>query len=117
MVTKKEYEKAKETIHEYDKQVSSELIEDYTCCVCKKNRITPLEKHRGGVERLIDPLGQNHGIWNNGVVEQISMGYGSRYDTNYYYIAICDDCIEELEKKGYITNYKKLKKKVNPFYD
>ena len=33
-------------------------------------------------------------IWENGIVEGLSAGYGSKHDGSMYYIGICDECVE-----------------------
>ncbi len=39
-------------------------------------------------------------MWNDGVVGKLEAGFGSRYDTDSFYVAICDDCITiKLENK------------------
>ena len=47
-------------------------------------------------------------MWNDGVVNLISAGYGSRFDGDEFMIAICDDCIQKKMFTGniaYINNY------------
>lgn len=47
-------------------------------------------------------------MWNDGVVDLISAGYGSRFDGDEFIIAICDDCLEKKMMTGniaYIDNY------------
>jgi hypothetical protein len=76
--------------------------EEKTCIVCKKNKVT-LETKLHSLP--VDPLKQHEdGMWNNGTVERISFGYGSRHDLSTYYIAVCDDCIEEAIKAGVVEN-------------
>lgn len=60
----------------------------YTCICCRKNKIKLLE----GI------------YWENGAVEKISFGYGSRNDSRCFYLAICDDCIERAEKDGLVID-------------
>ena len=40
----------------------------------------------------------------------MTFGYGSRNDLCSFYIAICDDCIEQLEKDGLAIDVKTLRK-------
>jgi len=47
------------------------------------------------------------GMWNDGVVEQLYMPYGSRLDGSVYVFGICDGCVEDKFNKGIIG--KKLK--------
>ena len=47
-------------------------------------------------------------MWNDGVVNLISAGYGSRFDGDEFIIAICDDCLEKKLMTGnlaFINNY------------
>ena len=45
-------------------------------------------------------------MWNNGIVDKISAGYGSKHDGSMYIITICDDCIEsQKDKLEYVGNY------------
>lgn len=32
-------------------------------------------------------------VWNNGIIDSLSAGYGSIFDGNVYYIGICDECV------------------------
>lgn len=43
------------------------------------------------------------GMFDGGIVERISAGYGSRLDGEMYVIAICDDCIEEKHEEGKLS--------------
>lgn len=63
-------------------------------CICCNQKIKLLEK-------LHDKENLEQNMWNDGCVDTIMPGYGSRYDMTLFYIGICDDCIE-----------KKLKEKV-----
>jgi hypothetical protein len=47
-------------------------------------------------------------MWNNGIVNKVSAGYGSSHDGDEFIIAICDDCITTKKRTGniaYINNY------------
>ena len=70
-------------------------MENFKCICCEKT-----------IESIwFDGLEVNHpeqGAWENGVVEQIHMGYGSRFDEDTFIFGICDDCLEEKYKKGLI---------------
>jgi len=56
------------------------------CIICGKEltEILPSET----------PQPLNNSMWNDGIVDIISIGYGSKFDGDQYIIAICDDCIE-----------------------
>ena len=56
----------------------------------------------------MNPLDQDNGMWDGGVVVFLNAGYGSIYDTDAFYVGICDGCIEVLEKEKLIKNYKEL---------
>lgn len=48
------------------------------------------------------------GCWNDGIVENISAGYGSKLDGDQFTIAICDRCILDKQKENvifYTGNY------------
>ena len=65
-------------------------------CVCCGFEINPIEF--GSTETVnIDYQDYipEEGMWDGGGVQKIIMPYGSRLDSNVYYIAICDDCIED----------------------
>jgi hypothetical protein len=56
-------------------------------------------------EIVIDASSQ---MWNDGVVQKLSAGYGSCHDGDEFIIAICDDCIIKKKATGnlaYIDNY------------
>lgn len=44
------------------------------------------------------------GMWDGGIVEKISAGYGSLLDGDMYVLAICDDCVRRKQLK-YVGNY------------
>lgn len=44
------------------------------------------------------------GMWDGGIVERISAGYGSLLDGDMYVLAICDDCVK-LKQLKYVDNY------------
>lgn len=44
------------------------------------------------------------GMWNGGIVEKISAGYGSLLDGNMYVLAICDKCVKSKKLKC-VGNY------------
>jgi hypothetical protein len=43
-------------------------------------------------------LEEDYGMVDRGVVDNISAGYGSRYDGDVVQIGICDDCLDGLIK-------------------
>lgn len=45
-------------------------------------------------------------MWNGGIVDRISAGYGSKLDGNMYIIAICDSCVKDNKQKlQFMGNY------------
>lgn len=102
MIKKEDYLKAEETVRRYKEQTNAELVYKRTCCVCKTKVIEPI-----GPETL-NPLKQEQGMWNDGVVEKITFGYGSSNDMSSYYIAMCDNCLNDLEEKGFATNLRSI---------
>lgn len=58
------------------------------CIVCKC--IIPVSDGTKGLG--IDPRSN---AWDGGVVDAISAGFGSKFDTISYCVAICDDCVED----------------------
>ena len=51
-----------------------------------------------GVEPLYKSTDEK-GMWNNGVVDKISVNYGSKFDGESFLIAICDNCIESRKQR------------------
>jgi hypothetical protein len=91
------------------------------CICCKKNNIIP-ENYRSGFseteedvlffkkERKSDgsTLNINNEMVDNGIIQIIDAGYGSKHDGDQFIIAICDDCIKENKENGtllYYNNY------------
>lgn len=73
---------------------------EYNCIKC--NKIIYM------IDFGVDNSNVNQCCWNDGMVTEIEAGYGSTLDGNKYIIAICDDCmieLEELKKVDYIGNY------------
>jgi hypothetical protein len=92
MVTREEYEKAKELIHSFKQQKNVYYTKSYTCICCKKNEI----KQMRDFHKHTDAENQEEGIWNNGFMSKIVGGYGSIFDGCQFYIAICDSCLDTL---------------------
>lgn len=69
---------------------------DFKCVVCEKDikRLHPNDFNANG-----DPVSD---MYNGGIVERISAGYGSRLDGNLHVLAICDECVNEKTLKGVI---------------
>lgn len=48
------------------------------------------------------------GMWDDGIVERISAGYGSLLDGDMYVLAICDKCVDQKAEEGtlmWVGNY------------
>lgn len=106
MISKEDYAKAKETVDEYEKELNAKLIDSYTCLNCKEAEITAQNPE------YINPLMQGRGMWSNGTVIEVGFGFGSRHDMCNYYVAICDNCIEELEASGLAVNKNNIRRKI-----
>lgn len=106
MVSKEDYKKALSVVEAYNEQLNEGIVTERICCACKKNVITPIDPN------TTHPLKQEQGMWANGVVEKITFGYGSKYDMESFYIAICDECVEELETFEFATNLNEIKQKL-----
>jgi len=97
-----EYKSCLKNIEEYELNMKSQLVGSYVCISCQEKEISPLKFSK------IDPLGQEHMSWDNGVVFLVSCGYGSRYDLDSFYMGICDNCIEKLDRIGILKNYREI---------
>lgn len=107
LTTKEEYDKAQETIQKYREESNLNFIKECKCAICKDKIVKPIRPEH------CDPLKQECGMWDDGVIEKINFGYGSRHDSESFYIAICDDCISDLEKKGLAVNLKQIRRKLD----
>lgn len=90
------------------------------CICCKKNNVIP-ENYRSGFseteedvlyfkkERKADglpcTLNINNEMVDNGIIQIIDAGYGSKHDGDQFLIAICDDCIKENKEDGTLLYY------------
>lgn len=48
------------------------------------------------------------GMWDDGIVERVSAGYGSLLDGDMYVLAICDKCTDQKAEEGtlvWVGNY------------
>jgi len=109
MISKEEADKARQTIIDYEFQCNQSLVKDFTCISCKTNKITPCLVFVGD-HHSTKFTEQEKGMWDNGTVERISFGYGSKNDCSSFYISICDDCITQLEKDNIAINLKDVRK-------
>ena len=101
-VTLEEVEKAKQTILAFENQ---EFIEQYGNgfpCVCCDKTVEALYPEHNSIRN------PQSGSYKDGIVDKIAAGYGSKFDTEMFIIAICDDCMEKLKtanKVKYAGNY------------
>ena len=84
-------------------------------CICCNNSIKNIESQAGNSLSLEDSVFGNikkynrliekaeNRMWSNGVVGNISAGYGSSHDGGQYVIAICDDCIQSKLDEGVLA--------------
>lgn len=99
-ITPDEVEKAKQTILAYENQEFKDVYGNGFPCICCNKNVEPLDP-----EYIRRP---ESGMYKNGIVDKIAAGYGSKFDTDMFIIAVCDDCVEKLkaEKKIlYAGNY------------
>ena len=109
MITREEFDKAEQVVSDYHIQVNKILIKNHICICCKTKEIKPLE-NMGLADGYIKASEQDTGCWDNGTVQKIAFGYGSRYDMGYFFIAVCDDCMDKLIEDGLAIDIKKLNK-------
>ena len=74
------------------------------CICCKKNNVKPVEISNQSEEDILwkdiqrpdgSSLNINNEMVYDGIIHIIDAGYGSKYDSDKFIIAICDDCIKE----------------------
>lgn len=111
MTTKKEFKKAQQVINDYTIQVNKILVKSRICICCRTKEISPDDIVYGKATE------QEQGCWDGGTVQKITFGYGSRFDLEAFYIAICDDCIGLLEKEGLAVNFRTITKEENKYFD
>ena len=100
------------------------------CICCKRNNVLPMEiafpKNQTDKNKIeedflwknekVENTANNHPYYrtienemvNDGVIEIINAGYGSKHDGDRILLAICDDCIKENLADGtllYFSNY------------
>jgi hypothetical protein len=108
--TKKQFEEAKQIADDYIRKVNKSLITGMVCICCKKKKVNPVEG-MGLEDGSIRSTEQETGCWDDGTVEKISFGYGSRQNMRSFYVAVCDDCVDELEKDGLAVDLNQLRRK------
>lgn len=110
-MNREEYEKALFIVEEYEKEFNRSFIKNMICICCRTKTIKPASNMSLDAG-CISPLEMHTGAWSDGTVELLTFGYGSRNDMSSFYAAICDDCIEDLEKNNLVINRSILIKKL-----
>lgn len=90
-----DFEKAKQIIFDYYNQDFEEIHGKNRPCICCNKEIKPIHPNH-----IRFP---ESGMYDGGIVDKISAGYGSNHDTDMFIIAICDTCITELRENNKIT--------------
>jgi len=99
----KDFQKAQQTIIDYLRQDFLEIHGDDRPCICCGEKIKPIHPEMNHFPQT--------GMYENGIVDKISAGFGSQFDGDMFIIAICDKCIEKLKKENkieYAGNYMHL---------
>jgi hypothetical protein len=65
-------------------------------CICCSKKIKSLHK-------FDDKENLENNMWDDGCVDVIIPGYGSKYDMTVFYICVCDECIEKKLKEKILT--------------
>lgn len=114
MLKKEEFQKMQQEVESYRKEFNRSLIKNHICISCKKQEIKPIGGLEYGDHKASN---QDEGCWDGGGVARIEFGYGSNQDGEAFFVAICDDCIVELEQQGLATNIQKIKEKEDEIYN
>jgi len=69
-------------------------------CICCGSNVGILNPHTTKNADFNKPESQ---MWNDGVVDKFAAGYGSIFDGDIYYFALCDKCITEKKNNGDIV--------------
>jgi hypothetical protein len=91
------------------------LFESINCICCGKE-ITLFDLDIDDYinnDKKLDQSDPSSFMWNGGVVEKMSAGFGSINDGDVFYIGICDNCIKDNYKNGrliYKKNYMGFKR-------
>lgn len=85
-----------------NKHYSTKDVDVFECVVCG-SEIKLLEPSLESGEYNLQSQ-----MWNDGLVSEVSAGYGSKFDGDVFYLGICDKCIKEKLEQArmlYISNY------------
>jgi hypothetical protein len=83
----------------------SEIVNTKKCICCDKEISLLMPETKS-----THPLKQEQSMWENGIVNKISGGYGSDYDLCEFYFGICDECITSKIKSGHLEDLRDIKK-------
>lgn len=86
-------------------------------CICCNNKVNLLEDIEDGKTHedvIYESKEYNHGgkktithagsrMWDDGLVDRVSAGYGSCHDGSLFIIAICDKCLTDKKECGVIA--------------
>lgn len=114
-ITKKDFNKANKVVEKYNQQINKQFIKPLKCICCKQNEIKPL-KGWALANGFVSPSLQDTGSWDGGTVSKISFGFGSKFDMDKFFVAICDSCIKELIKSNMVIIINELNNKVKNNY-
>lgn len=83
------------------------------CICCERNIVRPYDKEISEEDYIwsIRSYGKDNSqkeraenrMWIDGLVANVSAGYGSTLDGNMYVIAICDECTKKKHQEGIIA--------------
>lgn len=110
MISKEKYQKSLEIVDSYRQQeLEKHIKKQYVCICCKENKIDLFHYGINNDEILFK---QESFCWDNGTLEKVTFGFGSRFDGESFYMAICDDCVSNLIEEKLIVDLKALKKEI-----
>lgn len=92
-----EYEILKKKLHDYEQSINKNKLKTHICVSCKTTIVEPLFTE---VLSHKNTHNQETMSYSSGGVGVIHFGYGSSYDMSTYYVALCDDCVENLISQG-----------------
>jgi hypothetical protein len=97
-------EDAERYINKYENKLRSKVIKEKKCICCKNSYITI------GSSIYPDPMKQEEGMWDNGIICRGSAGYGSKHDMMEFIFAVCDNCVQSLWEEGDMEYTQKIAK-------
>ena len=97
------HKEAQEYIYKYEQKLRSKIIKEKKCISCKNSYIC-----LGDVEHYPDPMKQEGGMWDDGIIFSGSGGFGSKHDMMEFIFGVCDDCVKSLWEEGIMEYTKKI---------